>query len=368
MRRATAPDECSGEEVTMRTATRIAALAVLLFGLIATSARAGERREANNTYRQHNLVSDGSVPADVVDHDLVNAWGVAFNPNGFVWVVNNGTSTSTLYDGTGAKAALVVTIPGGAPTGIVFNGSNDFKQRGQPARFIFASESGAITAWVPPAVVADLAVDNSASGALYKGLALGGNGAGHLLYATDFKNGRVDVFDANFAPVQVAGGFKNRFLPAGYAPFGIQNVNGDIVVTYARQDPNGPDEVAGPGNGYVAIFDADGTLLRHFNDHQKLNAPWGVALAPAGFGRFGGMLLIGNFGDGTIAAYDAASGEFRGQLRGTDKQVLKIEGLWGFAFGNGVAGQMPDTLYFAAGPKDETGGLYGTLTFAGSRD
>ncbi len=352
----------------MRTAPRIAALGMLLFGLIATSSRAVERREANNTYRQHNLASDGSVPADHVDHDLVNAWGVAFNPNGVVWIANNATSTSTLYDGSGAKSALVVTIPGGAPTGIVFSGSSDFKLRGQPARFLFASESGAITGWVPPAVVADVAVDNSAAGALYKGLALGGNGAGHFLYATDFKNGRVDVFDANFAPVQAAGGFKDQFLPAGYAPFGIQNVNGDIVVTFAKQDPNSPDEVAGPGNGYVAIFDADGRLLRHFTDHQKLNAPWGVALAPNGFGRFGGMLLIGNFGDGTIAAYDAASGEFRGQLRGADKKVLAIDGLWGLAFGNGVSGQKADTLYFAAGPGDEGGGLYGSLTPVGVGD
>lgn len=325
-------------------------------------------------YESHVLVSDGSVPADHTDPNLVNAWGVAFNPTAVVWVANNHTGTSTLYDGAGVANALVVSIPPvngeetGSPTGIVFSGGNDFVVasggKSGPARFIFAAEDGTLSAWSPSVDVthAITVADRSAHDAVYKGLALGGNGAGHLLYATDFHNGHVDVFDGAFHPVAVPGNFADPKLPAGYAPFGIQNVSGDIVVTFAKREAEGDDEMAGQGLGIVDVFDANGVLVQRIATHGQLNAPWGIALAPPSFGRYGGALLIGNFGDGTINAFDMRSGNYMGTLRNSDGRPLQVDGLWGLAFGNGVLGQKTNTLFFAAGPNDEEGGSYGMIT------
>jgi len=340
----------------------------LVFPLVADN-----RRQSG--YRVKNLVSDGSVKADHTDANLANAWGVAFNPNGFVWVSDNATGKSTLYDGQGNPQTLVVAIPSaaggsapGKPTGIVFSGSNDFavhKGDGAPApsRFIFASEDGVISGWAPTvdATNAILVVNNSASEAIYKGLALAANGSGNFLYATDFHNAKIDVFDKNFQPVKTAGGFKDQRIPKGYAPFGIQNLNGNLYVTYAKQDEDGEDDVAGKGFGFVNVFDADGNLIRRVASRGALNAPWGLAIAPADFGRFSNRLLVGNFGDGYINAYDVATGEFLGQLRTESGKLVKIEGLWGFAFGNGIQGQPTNVLFFAAGPDDEKGGLYGRI-------
>ncbi len=325
-------------------------------------------------YLQTNLVSDVPGMAAHTDPNLVNAWGIAFNPNAFAWVADNHTGVATLYDGSGNSPSLVVTVPPapgdagpGSPTGIVFNGSPDFvvtkNTTSGPGLFIFASESGTIAAWAPNVDLthAILMVDNSASKAIYKGLALAANGAGHFLYATDFHNGKIDVFDKDFNPATLPGSFADQTIPPGFAPFGIQNLNGNIYVTYAKQDADKVDDVAGKGLGFVNVFDANGRLIRRVASHGKLNAPWGLAIAPADFGKFSNRLLVGNFGDGTINAYDVATGAFRGQLRGPDGKRLVIDGLWGISFGNGLLDQPTNVLFFAAGPDDENHGLYGRI-------
>jgi uncharacterized protein (TIGR03118 family) len=347
---------------------RVAALALAI-------AAAGVAQAADSgRYQQRNLVSDGFITADHVDPHLVNAWGVAFNPFGFVWVADADGMVSTLYDGDGVINPLVVQIPtpgasiGGNPTGIVYNGSSGFVvsngTTSGASRFLFATEQGVIAGWAPnvDGTHAIRAVDNSGSGATYKGLALSAGGTGQMLYATDFFHARVDVFNSSFQPVVLpAGAFTDPKLPAGYAPFGIQALGGDIYVTYAKQNADRDEEVAGQGLGFVDVYDPNGMLLRRVASHGQLNAPWGLALAPAGFGGFGGALLVGNFGDGHINGYDPMFGELLGSLRGADGKPITIDGLWGIAFGNGLQHQPVDTLFFAAGPDDEAHGLYGRL-------
>jgi uncharacterized protein (TIGR03118 family) len=329
---------------------------------------------ASKFYSVHNLVSDGFVPADHLDPDLVNPWGIVASSTSPMWVADNETGVATIYNGAGVKQGLVVTIPppsGGVapshPTGIVSSSGSDFVVTNGtlsgPSRFIFATLDGTIAGWAPnvDATHAITAVDNSASGAIYTGLALGGNGAGRFLYAADFHHRRVDVFDSSFHPVSTPGGFTDPRIPARFAPFGIQNILGNIYVTYAKQDEEGEEDVTGPGLGFVDVFDANGNLIRRFASRGVLNAPWGVAIAPADFGRFSNSLLVGNFGDGRISAFDLATREFKGQLRTSRDELVEIEGLWGISFGNGVAGQPTNTLFFAAGPDDEEHGLYGRI-------
>jgi len=329
---------------------------------------------ASQFYQQHNLVSDGAVPADFVDPALVNAWGLVASGTSPWWIADNGTDLSTLYNGnTGAKVPLTVSVPG-APTGIVFNGGAGFvitngAARG-PARFIFAGEDGTISGWNPGVAPrsAVTAVDNSASGAVYKGLAIASTAAGDRLYATNFHAGTVDVFDASFHPV--AGGFTDASLPAGYAPFGIRHLGDAIYVTYALQDADQHDDVAGVGHGFVDVFDVTGNLLFRAASKGRLNSPWGLAIAPSDFGKFSGNLLVGNFGDGHINAFDLdrqrGKGELqqRGQLHAADGSLIAIDGLWGLAFGNGAAAGPPNALFFTAGPFDEQHGLFGRLTTA----
>ena len=288
---------------------------------------------AGTAYQQTNLVSDGFATADHTDTNLVNAWGVAFNPFGPVWVAANGGGVSTLYDGSGnpqptLSQPLIVQIPspgnpdgGGNPTGIVFNGgANAFlvAKAAKPSaasRFLFATEDGLIAGWAPAVDPAHAitAIDHSAAGAVYKGLALSAGGSGALLYASDFHNGRVDVFDAAFQAVnQLPGAFVDPNIPSGFAPFGLQAINGNIYVSYAMQDTDKHDDVKGKGLGFVNVFDPNGVLIRRVVSGGRLNAPWGMALAPAGFGGFANRLLVGNFGDGRINAYDLATGEFAG--------------------------------------------------------
>lgn len=326
-------------------------------------------------FQQHNLVSDGTIPAAHTDPRLINAWGVAFNPFGFVWVANADSGTSTLYDGNGNPQSLIVQIPGpagssepGEPTGIVFSGSSEFvvSKNGMsgPSRFMFATENGVIAGWAPNVDLthAVRVIDRSASRANYKGLALSADGSGLRLYAADFFHARVDVFDGMFKPVTLAtGAFKDPNIPAGYAPFGIHAIGGNIYVTYAKQDASMNDEVRGAGRGYVDVYTPKGRLIRRVATRGALNAPWGVALAPAGFGHFGGALLIGNFGDGCINAYDPVTFARIGQLLNRNLQPIRIDGLWGIAFGNGLNNQPVNTLFFAAGPDDEEHGLYGRL-------
>jgi uncharacterized protein (TIGR03118 family) len=204
-------------------------------------------------------------------------------------------------------------------------------------------------------------VKATTTGAIYKGLAIGGNGSAHFLYATDFHNSKIDVFDKDFQSATLEGNFVDPGIPTDFAPFGIQNINGDLYVTYAKQDADKEDDVHGKGLGYVSVFDTNGHFLQRFASQGKLNAPWGLALAPAGFGDAGGLLLIGNFGDGTIGAYDLATGKSRGRLRQAKGKSLTIDGLWGLSFGNGVLSQPTDTLFFTAGPQDEQHGLYGRI-------
>jgi len=349
-------------------------LVVALATVIALSAAPVAQADPGGRYQQHNLVTDGFIVADHTDANLVNPWGIAFNPFGPVWIADNGSGLSTLYNGAGVPQALVVSIPpatgaaAGNPTGIVFNGSNGFVvtkgTASGPAKFIFATEDGVVAGWNPTVDLthAILVKDNSGSGAVYKGLALSAGGNGSLLYATDFRNNKIDVWDSTFAPVLLpAGAFTDPKIPSGFAPFGIQAINGNIYVTYAKQDAARHDDVKGMGLGYVDVFDPNGNLLDRVASKSKLNAPWGLALAPAGFGDFSNSLLVGNFGDGHINAFDIATGEFLGQLMGMDGKPITIDGLWGVAFGNGFVGQPVNTLFFTAGPNGEADGLYGRL-------
>lgn len=330
---------------------------------------------AGDFYQQHNLVSDGAIPADNRDTNLVNGWGIAFNPFGPVWVADNGTGVSTLYDGSGKIQPLVVQIPSpanasgpGNPTGIVFNASTGFVvsqgMTSGASRFIFATEDGVIAGWSPnvDTTHAIRVIDNSTTGAVYKGLAISAGGNGSMLYAADFHNNRIDVFDSTFKTVMLgAGAFSDPGIPAGFAPFGLQAINGDIYVSYAKQDAGKHDDVAGKGLGFINVFDPNGHLIKRLVSKGELNSPWGMALAPAGFGKFSGRLLVGNFGDGMIHAYDLATGNSIGTLKDPGRRPIQINGLWGLAFGNGFNNQPIDTLFFAAGPGDEKNGVYGRI-------
>jgi uncharacterized protein (TIGR03118 family) len=329
---------------------------------------------------QTNLVSDGAVPANNTDmNDLKNSWGIAYGPNTPFWISDNGTSQATLYDAAGVKQMLKVPIPGdggqpSAPTGQVFNslgGANEFQVTGSKgtgkALFIFAGEDGGISAWAPntdPANNAILEVKQAARGSVFKGLAMGTAGGKALIYATDFHNGAVDAFDGTWTAVNLgASAFQDKHIPAGFAPFGIQNLNGNIYVTYAKQKaPDNHDDQSGPGNGYVDEYDTSGNLLQRFDHVRALNSPWGLAIAPASFGRFAGDVLVGQFGSGQIAAFNS-DGDFRGLLRTADHKPLVIDGLWAITPGGGGAknGDV-NTLFFTAGPNSEANGLFGSLT------
>ncbi len=351
----------------MRKSALVGTLAMSILLLLASSQPA-----VAQFYAQRNLVSDGAVPADLVDPALVNAWGLAASSTSPWWISDNGSGLSTLYNGnTGAKVALTVTVPG-APTGIVFNGATtDFVVHNGAlhgaARFLFASEDGTISGWnrdVAP-TVAIVAVNNSAGGAVYKGLAIASTPDGEFLYATNFHAGTVDVFNSSFTPV--AGGFTDPTIPEGYAPFGLQAFGNVILVTYALQDADKHDDVPGEGHGYINMFDTAGKFLRRVTEKGQLDSPWGMALAPDNFGKFSGHLLVGNFGNGRIHAFDptklTGQGEFqhRGPLHSADGTPIEIDGLWGLAFGNGASAGPKDVLFFTAGPFQEQHGLFGKL-------
>ena len=323
-----------------------------------------ENRADKAGYDESDLVSDiHALHADLIDPNLVNAWGLAFNPNGILWVSNNGSGTSTLYSEAGVKQSLVVNIPAadgspnGAPTGVIFNPTSDFIiPSSTSAKFIFAGEDGTIAAWAG-GTNATIVSDRSATGAVYKSVATASNGGANFLYITNFMQNEVDVFDASFNFVK---SFTDPAVPAGFAPFGIHTIGGNLYVTFAKQKgPENKDDQAGVGNGYVDVFSPAGALIRRFASTGSLNSPWAVVLAPAGFGPLAGDILIGNFGDGLIGGYDPASGNFVGFLNGKNHKPLTIEGLWDLTFGPGAGA---GTLYFSAGPADESHGLLGTLT------
>jgi uncharacterized protein (TIGR03118 family) len=383
-----------------------AIIALATLGVTAVRADDGDSHGQQNAYVVTPLVSD--LPgAKVTDPNLKNAWGVAFTPAASpFWIADNANGLATLYDGDGTIVPLVVTIPcpptpgqgsscpgNAAPTGMVWNPTTNvataFLVPGTnlPATFIWATEDGTISAWtgglgnLTPPLPADnavLAVDNStvpsaAKGAVYKGLVVGVNVNGVFLFATNFRAGTVEVYapanstsNGQYVKTTTDGGFTDPDIPAGFAPFGIQNINGNLFVTYALQNAQQHDDVAGRGNGFVDVFDTDGHLLQRFSSRGKLNSPWGVARSSFAFGRFSGDILVGNFGDGRINAF-GSDRDFLGQLRDTSGKPLMIDGLWTLTLGGG-AKSSSDTLYFTAGPNGETDGLFGTITPAPDND
>jgi uncharacterized protein (TIGR03118 family) len=347
------------------------AVGALLLSLGAVPAQADDPAPR---FTQVNQVSDDpSLHPAILDANVVNAWGLALSPTSPIWVANNGTNTATLYPGGlgGAPVSptpFVVQIPGGAPTGQVFNGTGQFVVNGTKddgtagsgsAAFIFDSEGGDITGWSPAITRTHAFLAAHVDGAVYKGLALWQTPFGPLLLAADFAGGRIDVFDRTFTRLTLPHQFFNDpKLPKGYAPFNVM-VSGDTVyVAYAKQQAGSTDEQAGAGLGFVDAYTDLGLSVHRIASRGALNAPWGLAIAPAGFGKLTGALLVGNFGDGRISAY--RGDDFVGQLRDAHGQRIAIEGLWALQPGTATSGGAA-TLWFSAGPGDESHGLVGQL-------
>jgi len=331
---------------------RVAASALALVALAVVAARG--LGASSDRYAVHALVSDRG------DKQLVNAWGLAASPTGPWWVANEARDTSTLYSGSGRKQLLTVSVPGG-PTGVAYYGGRQFLERGRdPARFVYACEDGRIRAWTPTvpngwSTRSVVAVDDSLHGAVFRGVTF----ARGRLYATDFHNARVDVFDGTWNRVRL-GGFRDSKIPAWYAPSGIQAFGNRIFVTYIWRAPVDGNDA--PSGGYVDEFDTDGRLVARVAHDGGLNEPWGLALAPRSFGRFGGDLLVASFGDGEIDAYKQTSGGWSkdGALN------VRVNGVWGIAFGNGADAGPRDTLFAASGPHAWLGAselkVHGALT------
>ncbi|EIM29403.1 TIGR03118 family protein [Microvirga lotononidis] len=335
--------------------------------------------QQENSYTQTNLVSDGFLPAAHTDPNLINPWGVASSGTGPFWVSDNGTGVATVYDGKGlpisigGHLSITIAAPPGqtdpsAPTGQVFNSTHKgftISSNGHTAsaNFLFATEDGTISGWNPNVDSASsvIAVDKSASGAVFKGLAIGTTRGHTYLYASDFHNGVVDVFNNHFQQVKH---FTDANLPDGYAPFNVQALNGHLFVTFALQDAAKKDDVAGPGHGYVDEFDFSGHLLHRVASQGPLDSPWGLAIAPSGFGKFSHDLLVGNFGDGRINAYDPHDFHFLGTVDGPSGNQVVIGDLWALVPGNRGPNSDPHSIYFTAGVQDEAHGLFGTLTAA----
>jgi uncharacterized protein (TIGR03118 family) len=339
-------------------------------------------------YRQINLVSDQRGKAQMRDPDLVNAWGLAASPGtnaapgSPLWVADNGSDKATLYaagstPSSVSKVGLTVNVTGAAPTGQVFNSDSsafvvkDNQGNSGSALFVFDTENGTIDGWAPnvnpngsnPSTVTEVARNNGAN-AVYKGLAVATVKGKSFLYATNFRSGRVEAYDSTFTPVQMPGGlFVDPSLPAGYGPFGIAEIKGQLYVTFAQQDATLHDDTAGPGHGFVDVFTNTGAFVRRLVTRGALNSPWGLALAPRSFGRFGGDLLVGNFGNGLINAYNPTNGAPLGQLRQPNGLPIQIDGLWGLKFGNGNAAKTGQ-LIFSAGPSEESHGLLGKIVVA----
>ncbi len=348
-------------------------------------------------YIQTNLVADLPGVATTTDPNLVNPWGLSRSSSSPWWVANNNSGTSTLYNGnTGAIIPIngngIVTIqppknaPAGtiaSPTGTVYNGSaTDFilpAPNGKAAEFIFVTEDGTISGWNggpsdSPAV--DNNDNGSPRGAVYKGATTANIDGAHFLYVTNFRAGRVEVYDTNFNPVHLPKGAFDpdgdehygdndrsaERIPPGFAPFNIQNIGGSLFVTYAKQDAARHDDVAGDGNGFVEIFDPSGRHIGHLEHGFWLNSPWGVVWTPRDFGTFSNTILVGNFGSGWIAAFNGFTHKFIGFVKNPDDSILTIDGLWALAFGNGATAGPSTTLFFSSGPDQESHGLFGTLT------
>jgi uncharacterized protein (TIGR03118 family) len=371
-----------------RSVLAVAALVALSASIALTgtarSASADGGGIAARSYVQANLVSDIPGLAAHTDPNLKNPWGTSVGPGSPIWVSDNHAGVTTLYDGAGNAQSLMVAIPAplsagagavGAPTGQAFNtfdpSSSDFvisqDVKSGPAFFLFATEDGTIAGWNPNVdkTHAVIAVDRSTAtdsagdvGANYKGLALVTTPNGKFIYATSFRFGTVDVFDNHF---NLVNRFTDPTIPAGFAPFGIHNIGGKLYVTFAKQGPGKDDDAARPGNGFVDVFAPNGDLLQRLVSRGRLDSPWAVTLAPPTFGAFGGDILVGNFGNGRINAYDPTSGEFQGELSGPGGGPITIDGLWGLRFAPATPGATPNTLFFTAGLNHEADGLFGTI-------
>ncbi len=333
---------------------------------------------STTTFTQTNLVSDVPGSAGITDPNLVNPWGITLGLNSGLWISDNGAGKATTYDGTGqpipSASPLAVTIaaPGGGvgkPTGAATNGTSGFVissgGNSAPSTELFSTEDGTIAGWNASvdATNAVIAVNKSSAGAIYKGLAIGFNESGAFLFATNFHAGTVDVFDSNFQPVSFSNAFRDPKIPAGYAPFGIAAINSHLYVTYAQQNAEKRDDVAGAGHGFIDIFDTHGKFLQRFASRAQLNSPWGMAWAPfERFGNFNNALFVGNFGDGSVNAFNFDSGDFLGDVRDVSGNPIIIPGVWALQFGLGVAGGSSSALYFTAGIDDEQHGLFGKLT------
>ncbi len=360
-----------GSRALLRTSFLTVALLLALTALAGTAVAKG--------FTQTNLVSDLPDVARFQDDNLLNSWGIDFNAAGTVlWVADNGTGLATTYAPDGTPLSIIVTIPPpegaegpATPTGLIRNDTADFvvseDTTSGRAIFLFATEDGTISGWNPNVDPDDaiLEVDRSGAGAVYKGIAIASTEDGNFVYATDFHNGVVTQWDGEFHFVR---SFTDPDIPSDFAPFGIRFIDGVLFVTYAKRlpPPDENDDQAGPGNGFVVIFSPEGDVLELFAAHGTLNSPWGLAVAPRGFREFSrGALLVGNFGDGRINAFDLRTGDFMGQLIGRDGDPIVIDGLWGLLVrpnvgptGNDRGGPL---LYFSAGPNEEADGLVGTL-------
>jgi uncharacterized protein (TIGR03118 family) len=322
----------------------------------------------SNSYKQTNLTSDTAGVAANVDPNLVNPWGIAFFPNNPFWIADNNSGFTTLYNASGMNVgsfpvpAAAANTGQSTPTGIVANiAGTGFAVNGKPGLFIFDSEDGAITSWNGSDPVT-IKVDNSRAGAVYKGLALITNAGGAFLLAANFNSGAVEVYDNLFSVAHLAGTFTDPNLPSGFAPFGIHVINSQVLVTYAMQDQAKHDPVHQAGAGYVDLFDVNGNFLQRLVSQGNLNAPWGATIPPAGFGAFGGKLLIGNFGDGTINAFDPTAGTFIDQVKDSSGAVITNASLWDMVFGGGGTSGDPNTLYITAGLSNERHGLFAAIT------
>jgi uncharacterized protein (TIGR03118 family) len=350
-----------------RQPTLLCAALVLALGLSAVPSHAQQ-------YQVTHLVSDQSGVAPTTDANLVNPWGMSRSSASPWWVSDNGTGLSTLYTGTGTAAALVVTIPTGdpnasatgTPTGTVYNGGTGFMlSNGKPAVFMFVTEDGTVSAWNGGTTATIM--DNTKGASVFKGAALATIDIPHygnstFLYVADFKRGNIRVYDSSFHHLEIADHlFRDDRLPRGYAPFNIQNIGGELYVTFAKQGGD-VDEVDGPGLGFVDVFSPFGFLIRRLDHGSWLNAPWALAMAPGDFGIYSHDLLVGQFGSGNIAVYDPVTGDFKGLLKDATNNAITIGGLWGLSFGSGGNSGPATTLFFTAGADDEQHGLFGTIT------
>lgn len=356
-----------------RSLTMLATVATVgaLTAFSAVPAAQAGAKTSHNRFRELKLVADTPGKAKITDPKLVNAWGLAFSPTSPLWVANNGTSTSTLYSGATAagdppaKLPLVVTIPGGgAPTGVVFNPTSKFvlstHGKSGPASFIFAGEDGDISGWNSSGNGKKAVLVAHTRHTVYKGLTMVTMRGKPFLLAANFHRNRIDVFNSHFTRVSKPSAFRSRTIPGGYAPFNVSTLRGRVYVTYAKQDAAKGDDTAGHGHGFVSVFNRRGHFLKSLVRRGALNSPWGLAIAPKGFGGFHGKLLVGNFGNGRVHVVNRRNGHVIATLRNGAGKPIVIDGLWGLLPGNGIAGGKSD-VWFSAGPDDESHGLLGIL-------